>query len=190
MYHFSPTPPPPATPASRPPPPATTQLPPENFSGGLFPAKPKSFLTFRSTRSHISPPPTRRPISTFTPRHHRHHSRSPPPPTATVEGGGGRRAAGLGCSGFVYCSQQTRGVWLLCDSSNKGVFISGQQQGCLFHGHPSKEEGGGVAAVQQQGDACLAADGNTFLELRDNIQGYVAAAAVNYNQGNSDYHPL
>nr|GEX43358.1 hypothetical protein [Tanacetum cinerariifolium] len=29
---------------------------------------------------------------------------------------------------------------------------------------------------------CLAADGNTFLELRDNIQGYVIAAAVNYNQ--------
>nr|GFA73895.1 reverse transcriptase domain-containing protein [Tanacetum cinerariifolium] len=29
---------------------------------------------------------------------------------------------------------------------------------------------------------CLAADGNTFLELMDNIQGYVAAATVNYNQ--------
>nr|GEU31722.1 reverse transcriptase domain-containing protein [Tanacetum cinerariifolium] len=37
---------------------------------------------------------------------------------------------------------------------------------------------------------CLAADGNTFLELRDNIQGYVSAAAVNYNQGNSGYRPL
>nr|GFA40381.1 hypothetical protein [Tanacetum cinerariifolium] len=36
---------------------------------------------------------------------------------------------------------------------------------------------------------CLAADGNTFLELRDNIQGYVSAAAVKYNQGNSGYHP-
>nr|GEY09745.1 hypothetical protein [Tanacetum cinerariifolium] len=36
---------------------------------------------------------------------------------------------------------------------------------------------------------CLAADGNTFSELRDNIQGYVAAAAVNYNQGNSGYRP-
>nr|GEW87304.1 kinesin-like protein KIN-4A [Tanacetum cinerariifolium] len=31
---------------------------------------------------------------------------------------------------------------------------------------------------------CLAAGGNTFPELKDNIQGYVAAAAVNYNQGN------
>nr|GEX23760.1 reverse transcriptase domain-containing protein [Tanacetum cinerariifolium] len=30
---------------------------------------------------------------------------------------------------------------------------------------------------------CLAADGNTFLEFRDNIQGYVSAAVVNYNQG-------
>nr|GEV32228.1 hypothetical protein [Tanacetum cinerariifolium] len=28
----------------------------------------------------------------------------------------------------------------------------------------------------------LAADGNTFIEFRDNIQGYVSAAAVNYNQ--------
>nr|GEU48763.1 hypothetical protein [Tanacetum cinerariifolium] len=36
---------------------------------------------------------------------------------------------------------------------------------------------------------CLAADGNTFLELQDNIQGYVSAAAVNYNQGNSSYRP-
>nr|GEU72891.1 reverse transcriptase domain-containing protein [Tanacetum cinerariifolium] len=36
---------------------------------------------------------------------------------------------------------------------------------------------------------CLAAGGNTFLELRDNIQGYAAVAAVNYNQGNSGYHP-
>ncbi|GJY02227.1 reverse transcriptase domain-containing protein [Tanacetum coccineum] len=36
---------------------------------------------------------------------------------------------------------------------------------------------------------CLAADGNTFPEFRDNIQGYVSAAAVNYNQGNSGYRP-
>nr|GEV13314.1 hypothetical protein [Tanacetum cinerariifolium] len=36
---------------------------------------------------------------------------------------------------------------------------------------------------------CLAADGNTFPELRDNIQGYVSAAASNYNQGNSGYRP-
>ncbi|GJV70061.1 reverse transcriptase domain-containing protein [Tanacetum coccineum] len=30
---------------------------------------------------------------------------------------------------------------------------------------------------------CLTADGNTFLEFQDNIQGYVSAVAVNYNQG-------
>nr|GFC09149.1 reverse transcriptase domain-containing protein [Tanacetum cinerariifolium] len=36
---------------------------------------------------------------------------------------------------------------------------------------------------------CLAAGVNTFLELRDNIQGYVSAAAFNYNQGNFFYHP-
>nr|GFB21976.1 hypothetical protein [Tanacetum cinerariifolium] len=30
---------------------------------------------------------------------------------------------------------------------------------------------------------CLVADGNTFPELQDNIQGYVLEAAVNYNQG-------
>nr|GEW89240.1 hypothetical protein [Tanacetum cinerariifolium] len=30
---------------------------------------------------------------------------------------------------------------------------------------------------------CLAANGNTFLEFQDNIQGYVSAATVNYNQG-------
>nr|GEY75220.1 hypothetical protein [Tanacetum cinerariifolium] len=37
---------------------------------------------------------------------------------------------------------------------------------------------------------CLAAGGNTFSELRDNIQGYVSAPIVNYNQGNSSYRPL
>nr|GEX49571.1 hypothetical protein [Tanacetum cinerariifolium] len=36
---------------------------------------------------------------------------------------------------------------------------------------------------------CLTTGGNTFSELRDTIQGYVAAAAVNYNKGNSCYRP-
>ncbi|GKB02524.1 reverse transcriptase domain-containing protein [Tanacetum coccineum] len=36
---------------------------------------------------------------------------------------------------------------------------------------------------------CLAIDGNVFLEYQDNIQGYVSAAAVNYNQGNTGYRP-
>nr|GFA24673.1 hypothetical protein [Tanacetum cinerariifolium] len=36
---------------------------------------------------------------------------------------------------------------------------------------------------------CLAAGGNTFLEYRDNIQGYVLAATSNYNHGNLGYRP-
>nr|GEX90738.1 reverse transcriptase domain-containing protein [Tanacetum cinerariifolium] len=36
---------------------------------------------------------------------------------------------------------------------------------------------------------CIAAGGNTFPEFRDNIQGYVSAAASNYNQGNPGYRP-
>nr|GEV35346.1 reverse transcriptase domain-containing protein [Tanacetum cinerariifolium] len=36
---------------------------------------------------------------------------------------------------------------------------------------------------------CLAAGGNTFPEFKDNIQGYVSAAAVNYNQGDLGYRP-
>ncbi|GJZ49100.1 reverse transcriptase domain-containing protein [Tanacetum coccineum] len=36
---------------------------------------------------------------------------------------------------------------------------------------------------------CLATDGNVFSEYQDNIQGYVSAAAVNYNQGNTVYRP-
>nr|GEZ79494.1 hypothetical protein [Tanacetum cinerariifolium] len=36
---------------------------------------------------------------------------------------------------------------------------------------------------------CLAAGGTTFPEFRDNIQGYVSAAASNYNQGNLGYRP-
>nr|GEW38999.1 reverse transcriptase domain-containing protein [Tanacetum cinerariifolium] len=35
----------------------------------------------------------------------------------------------------------------------------------------------------------LAAGGNTFLELLDNIQGYVSTAAFNYNEGNFVYRP-
>ncbi|GJV78784.1 reverse transcriptase domain-containing protein [Tanacetum coccineum] len=55
-----------------------------------------------------------------------------------------------------------------------------------------------VKAVEEScvtcGDAysyrqCPATDGNTFLGYQDNIQGYVSAAAVNYNQGNTGYLP-
>nr|GEY85659.1 retrovirus-related Pol polyprotein from transposon TNT 1-94 [Tanacetum cinerariifolium] len=46
-----------------------------------------------------------------------------------------------------------------------------------------------VLTIIKNKSKCLAAGGNTFPELRDNIQGYVAVAAVNYNQGNSIYRP-
>nr|GEV83681.1 reverse transcriptase domain-containing protein [Tanacetum cinerariifolium] len=36
---------------------------------------------------------------------------------------------------------------------------------------------------------CLAAGGNIFPELRDNIQGYVSATVLNYNHGNFVYRP-
>ncbi|GKC42729.1 reverse transcriptase domain-containing protein [Tanacetum coccineum] len=36
---------------------------------------------------------------------------------------------------------------------------------------------------------CPSTDGNTFSGYQDNIQGYVSAAAMNYNQGNTSYHP-
>nr|GEX94016.1 reverse transcriptase domain-containing protein [Tanacetum cinerariifolium] len=47
-----------------------------------------------------------------------------------------------------------------------------------------------VLTIIKNKSKCLAANGNTFLEFRDNIQGYVSAAVVNYNQGNSGYRPL
>ncbi|GJY04141.1 reverse transcriptase domain-containing protein [Tanacetum coccineum] len=44
---------------------------------------------------------------------------------------------------------------------------------------------GGAHSYRQ----CLATNGNIFLGYQDNIQGYVSTAAVNYNQGNTRYHP-
>ncbi|GJW42119.1 reverse transcriptase domain-containing protein [Tanacetum coccineum] len=44
---------------------------------------------------------------------------------------------------------------------------------------------GGVYSYRQ----FPATDGNIFSSYQDNIQGYVSAAAVNYNQGNTGYHP-
>nr|GEU68732.1 reverse transcriptase domain-containing protein [Tanacetum cinerariifolium] len=46
-----------------------------------------------------------------------------------------------------------------------------------------------VLTIIENKSKCLAVGGNTFPKLRDNIQGYVSAAAVNYNQGNSIYRP-
>nr|GFC24480.1 reverse transcriptase domain-containing protein [Tanacetum cinerariifolium] len=36
---------------------------------------------------------------------------------------------------------------------------------------------------------CLATDGNAFPGYHDNIQAYVSAVAVNYNQGNAGHRP-
>ncbi|GKA22565.1 reverse transcriptase domain-containing protein [Tanacetum coccineum] len=44
---------------------------------------------------------------------------------------------------------------------------------------------GGAHSYRQ----CPATDGNTFSGYQDNIQGYVSAAAINYNQGNTRYRP-
>ncbi|GJX53631.1 reverse transcriptase domain-containing protein [Tanacetum coccineum] len=44
---------------------------------------------------------------------------------------------------------------------------------------------GGAHSYRQ----CPATDGNTFSGYQDNIQGYVSAVAVNYNQGNTRYRP-
>ncbi|GKA63701.1 hypothetical protein Tco_0763307 [Tanacetum coccineum] len=44
---------------------------------------------------------------------------------------------------------------------------------------------GGAHSYRQ----CPATIGNTFSGYQDNIQGYVSAAAVNYNQGNTRYRP-
>ncbi|GJV79960.1 hypothetical protein Tco_1515830 [Tanacetum coccineum] len=43
---------------------------------------------------------------------------------------------------------------------------------------------GGAHSYRQ----CPATDGNTFSGYQDNIQGYVLAAAVNYNQGNTGFN--
>nr|GEU60874.1 reverse transcriptase domain-containing protein [Tanacetum cinerariifolium] len=44
---------------------------------------------------------------------------------------------------------------------------------------------GGAHSYRQ----CPATYGNTFSSYQDNIQGYVSAVAVNYNQGNTGYRP-
>nr|GEW12505.1 hypothetical protein [Tanacetum cinerariifolium] len=46
-----------------------------------------------------------------------------------------------------------------------------------------------VLTIIENKSKCLAVGGKTFPEFRDNIQGYVSAAAANYNQGNPSYRP-
>nr|GEV40977.1 hypothetical protein [Tanacetum cinerariifolium] len=73
------------------------------------------------------------------------------------------------------------------NSRNKSVVS--QVKPCNGNSNSSSEIVKLTHAVNQQTSTRLAAGGNTFLELRDNIQGYVAAGAVNYNQGSSIYRP-
>nr|GEX05171.1 hypothetical protein [Tanacetum cinerariifolium] len=73
------------------------------------------------------------------------------------------------------------------NSQNKAIVS--QVKSCDANSNSSSEIAKLTHAVNQQTSACLAAGGNTFPELRDNIQGYVSAAVVNYNQGNSVYRP-
>nr|GEU32014.1 reverse transcriptase domain-containing protein [Tanacetum cinerariifolium] len=47
-----------------------------------------------------------------------------------------------------------------------------------------------VLTIIENKSKCLSSGGNTFPELRDNIQVYVSAVAINYNQGNLGFRPI
>ncbi|GJY67414.1 reverse transcriptase domain-containing protein [Tanacetum coccineum] len=68
----------------------------------------------------------------------------------------------------------------------------------MFKQHQVTQTLASVKAVEESCVTCggthsyrqsPATDGNTFSGYQDNIQGYVSAAAVNYNQGNTGYRP-
>ncbi|GJS91971.1 reverse transcriptase domain-containing protein [Tanacetum coccineum] len=66
---------------------------------------------------------------------------------------------------------------MLLQKSSPPAFVKAVEEICVTYGglHPYHQ--------------CLATDGNVFPEYRDNIQGYVSAAVVNYNPGNTGYRP-
>ncbi|GJW98452.1 hypothetical protein Tco_0180260 [Tanacetum coccineum] len=66
---------------------------------------------------------------------------------------------------------------MLHQKSSPPAFVKAVEEICVTYGGPHPYH------------QCLATDGNVFPEYRDNIQGYVSAAAVNYNQGNTGYRP-
>ncbi|GKA91442.1 hypothetical protein Tco_0813312 [Tanacetum coccineum] len=66
---------------------------------------------------------------------------------------------------------------MLHQKSSPPAFVKAVEEICVTCGGPHPYH------------QCLATDGNVFPEYRDNIQGYVSAAAVNYNQGNTGYRP-
>ncbi|GJV83638.1 reverse transcriptase domain-containing protein [Tanacetum coccineum] len=66
---------------------------------------------------------------------------------------------------------------LLKNTTPPPASIKGTEESCVTCGgpHPYYQ--------------CLATDGNAFPEYEDNIQAYVSAATVNYNQGNAGHRP-
>ncbi|GJY72311.1 hypothetical protein Tco_0476014 [Tanacetum coccineum] len=66
---------------------------------------------------------------------------------------------------------------MLLQKSSPPAFVKAVEKMCVTCGglHPYHQ--------------CLATDGNAFPDYQDNIQGYVSAAVVNYNQGNTGYRP-
>ncbi|GJZ96780.1 reverse transcriptase domain-containing protein [Tanacetum coccineum] len=66
---------------------------------------------------------------------------------------------------------------MLLQKSSPPAFVKAVEEICVTYGDPHPYH------------QCLATDGNTFPEYRDNIQGCVSTAAVNYNQGNTGYRP-
>ncbi|GJY22468.1 reverse transcriptase domain-containing protein [Tanacetum coccineum] len=66
---------------------------------------------------------------------------------------------------------------MLLQKSSPSAFVKAVEEICVTCGGPHPYH------------KCLATDGNVFPEYRDNIQGYVSAAVVNYNQGNTGYRP-
>nr|GEW71341.1 reverse transcriptase domain-containing protein [Tanacetum cinerariifolium] len=73
--------------------------------------------------------------------------------------------------------------------SSRSKLVVSQVKACDVNSNSFSEIAKVTHAVNQQMSACLAVGGNTFPELRDNIQGYVSATVVNYNQGNPGYRP-
>nr|GEY60419.1 hypothetical protein [Tanacetum cinerariifolium] len=100
-------------------------------------------------------------------------------------------------AGGNFLERRTQDVLMIIENKSKvrnsrNKAVVSQVKSCYANSNSSSEIAKLTHAVNQQTSVvttCLAAGGNTFPELRDNIQGYVSVAAVNYNQGNSVYRP-
>nr|GEZ15288.1 DNA-directed DNA polymerase [Tanacetum cinerariifolium] len=95
--------------------------------------------------------------------------------------------------------RRTQDVLTIIENKSKQTSVVTTDMTAMLKQFQATPPPASVKAVEETcvtcGDAhpyyqCLAAGGNTFPELRDNIQGYVSAVAVNYNQGNPGYRPL